>query len=48
MKQFAHIQMSKEANAMIYVVPVSEVCNFLDELVASGIDISKSFLLKIA
>ncbi len=48
MKKFAHIQMSKEANAMIYVIEVSEVNNFLDELVAKGEDISKSFLLKIS
>ena len=32
--QFAHIQISREANAMIYVVEVSEVSNLLDELVA--------------
>lgn len=44
---YAHIQMSKEANAIIYVVETSEVCNLLDELIAKGVDISKSFLLKI-
>jgi hypothetical protein len=48
MTTFTHIQMSKESNAIIYVVETSQVCNFLDELVAKGVDISKSFLLKIA
>lgn len=47
MKTYSHIQMSKDANAIIYVVPTSEVCNFLDELITKGVDISKSFLLKI-
>jgi len=46
--QMAHIQLSNEINATIYVVPVSKVTIFLDELVAKGIDISKSSLIKIA
>lgn len=46
--QMAHIQISNDINATIYVVPVSQVTNFLDELIAKGIDISKSSLIKIA
>lgn len=46
MNTYAHIQISREANALVYVVPSNEVCNLLDELVANGVDISHSFLLK--
>jgi len=45
---YTHIQMSKDSNAIIYVVETSQVCNFLDELVSKGIDISNSFLLKVS
>jgi hypothetical protein len=46
MKNYAHIQISKDVNSTIYVVEFSQVNNFLNELSQSGIDISKSFLLK--
>jgi len=46
MTNYATIQMSKEETAIIYVVPTSQVTNFLDELVSKGVDISKAFLLK--
>lgn len=46
MKNYAHIQISNDVNATIYVVEFAQVNDFLTELSQSGIDISKSFLLK--
>jgi hypothetical protein len=45
-KKYAHIQMSQAANSEIFVVEVSQVIDFLDEMMNSGIDISKCLLLK--
>ena len=47
-QQFAHVQISKQADAFIYVIPVNDVCLFLDQLVSEGNDISNFLLLKVS
>ena len=45
--QLAHIQISNEKDSTIYVIPMENTIEFLDELIAKGIDVSKAFLVKI-
>lgn len=43
---YSHIQMSKEKNSIIYVIPTNEVCKWFDEMIQKNVDVSNCFLLK--
>ena len=42
--KFAHI----DNNGTIYVVEQSKICNWFDDMIEKGINLSNSFLIKIS